>query len=185
MSEGYQGLSISGEGSEEVTDYDNVEEDEDVEPQYDTNYFDRSSRWRLNRMAKSDKHAESSAKQYGGSLEDYLEIHEMMDSSKSAHADNRHRVIFHSAWRLLDSKIFGMDFDKMKQLQHKYQLPDEFLDELVELFKHNRQNGVHWKNSDGESACRDIAEQHILEDFRMRFIPSFLITCKTCLLKVG
>ena len=41
LSEGYQGLSISGEGSEEVTDYDNVDEDEDVEPQYDTNYFDR------------------------------------------------------------------------------------------------------------------------------------------------
>ena len=41
LSEGYQGLSISGEGSEEVTDYDNLEEDEDVEPQYDTNYFDR------------------------------------------------------------------------------------------------------------------------------------------------
>ena len=43
-------------------------------------------------MAKSDKHAESSAKQYGGSSEDYLEIHEMMDSSKSAHADNRHTL---------------------------------------------------------------------------------------------
>tara|TARA_B100000989_G_C19524076_1_gene465821 strand:- start:1512 stop:2954 length:1443 start_codon:yes stop_codon:yes gene_type:complete len=41
LNEGYQGLSISGEGSEEVTDYDNVAEDEDVEPQYDTNYFDR------------------------------------------------------------------------------------------------------------------------------------------------
>ena len=125
-------------------------------------------------MAKSDKHAESSAKQYGGSLEDYLEIHEMMDSSKSAHADNRHRVIFHSAFgAYLIQKIFGMDFDKMKKLQHKYQLPDEFLDELVELFKHNRQNGVHWKNGDGKKVhVRDIAEQHILEDFRMRFIPS-------------
>lgn len=125
-------------------------------------------------MAKSDKHAESSAKQYGGSLEDYLEIHEMMDSSKSSHADNRHRVIFHSAFgAYLIQKMFGMDFDKMKQLQHKYQLPDEFLDELVELFKHNRQNGVHWKNGDGKKVhVRDIAEQHILEDFRMRFIPS-------------
>ena len=125
-------------------------------------------------MAKSDKHAESSAKQYGGSSQDYLEIHEMMDSSKSCHADNRHRVIFHSAFgAYLIQKMFGMDFDKMKQLQHKYQLPDEFLDELVELFKHNRQNGVHWKNSDGKKVhVRDIAEQHILEDFRMRFIPS-------------
>ena len=125
-------------------------------------------------MAKSDKHAESSAKQYGGSSEDYLEIHEMMDSSKSAHADNRHRVIFHSAFgAYLIQKMFGMDFERMKQLQDKYKLPAEFLDELIELFKHNRQNGVHWKNSDGKKVhVRDIAEQHILEDFRMRFIPS-------------
>ncbi len=125
-------------------------------------------------MAKSDKHAESSAKQYGGNAEDYLEIHEMMDSSKSAHADNRHRVIFHSAFgAYLIQKMFGMDFERMKQLQDKYKLPAEFLDELTELFKHNRQNGVHWKNSDGKKMhVRDIAEQHILEDFRMRFIPS-------------
>ena len=41
LNEGYQGLSISGEGSEEVTEYDNVEEGEDPEPAYDTNYFDR------------------------------------------------------------------------------------------------------------------------------------------------
>ena len=125
-------------------------------------------------MAKSDKHAGSSAKQYGGSSEDYLEIHEMMDSSKSAHADNRHRVIFHSAFgAYLIQKMFGMDFERMKQLQDKYKLPAEFLDELIELFKHNRQNGVHWKNSDGKKVhVRDIAEQHILEDFRMRFIPS-------------
>ena len=125
-------------------------------------------------MAKSDKHAESSVKQHGGNSQDYLEIHEMMDSSKSSHADNRHRVVFHSAFgAYLIQKMFGMDFEKMKQLQQKYQLPDEFLDELIELFKHNRQNGVHLKNSDGKKVhVRDIAEQHILEDFRMRFIPS-------------
>ena len=42
LDKGYQGLSISGEGAEEVTDWDNVEEGEDPEPQYDTNYFDRT-----------------------------------------------------------------------------------------------------------------------------------------------
>ena len=41
LDKGYQGLSVSGEGAEEVTDWDNVEEGEDPEPQYDTNYFDR------------------------------------------------------------------------------------------------------------------------------------------------
>jgi len=125
-------------------------------------------------MAKSDKHAESSAKHFGGAANDYLEIHEMMDSSKSSHADNRHRVIFHSAFgTYLIQKMFGMDYDKMKQLQNKYQLPNQFIDELIDLFKHNRQNGVHWKNSDGKKVhIRDIAEHHTLEDFRMRFIPS-------------
>ena len=125
-------------------------------------------------MAKSDKHAESSAKQFGGKAEDYLEIHEMIDSSKSSHADNRHRVVFHSSiGTYVMQKMFGMDFRKMQQLQNKYNLPDEFIDDLIELFKHNRQNGVHWKNSEGKKVhIRDIAEQHILEDFRMRFIPS-------------
>jgi len=42
LDEGYQGLSISGEGAEEVTDWESAEEDEEVEPQYDTNYFDRN-----------------------------------------------------------------------------------------------------------------------------------------------
>jgi len=84
-------------------------------------------------MAKSDKHAESSAKQFGGKAEDYLEIHEMMDSSKSSHADNRHRVIFHSAMgSYIMQKMFGMDFQKMQELQKKYNLPDEFIDELIE-----------------------------------------------------
>ena len=35
-------------------------------------------------MSKSDKHAEGTAKKFGGKSSDYLEIHEMMDSSKSA-----------------------------------------------------------------------------------------------------
>lgn len=35
-------------------------------------------------MSKSDKHAESSAKKYGGKAADYIEIHELMDSSKSS-----------------------------------------------------------------------------------------------------
>ena len=42
LNEGYQGLSISGEGEEDVTDWDSAEEDEEVEPQFDTYYFDRN-----------------------------------------------------------------------------------------------------------------------------------------------
>lgn len=45
-------------------------------------------------------HAVSSAKHYGGSPDDYLDIHQFMDSSKGAIADNRHRALTHNSWFL-------------------------------------------------------------------------------------
>lgn len=54
------------------------------------------------------KHAESSAKIFGGKPEDYIEIHNEMDSSKSAFADVRHRAIFHSAFGIyIIERMFG------------------------------------------------------------------------------
>lgn len=43
-------------------------------------------------------HANSSAKRFGGKPEDYLPIHEFMDSSKAHIADARHRALFHSTF---------------------------------------------------------------------------------------
>ena len=43
-------------------------------------------------------HARSSARKFGGKPEDYLFIHEKMDSSKAAHATVAHRCVFHSAF---------------------------------------------------------------------------------------
>jgi len=125
-------------------------------------------------MSKSDKHAESTAKKLGGKSSDYLEIHEMMDSSKSAWGDNRHRVIFHSALGCYYiQKMFGIDFDEIDKLRNKYKLPDEFIEDVVKLIKHNRSQGVHIKNSEGKKIhVRDVAESHILEDFRQKFIPT-------------
>lgn len=53
-------------------------------------------------------HAISSAKKFGGVPEDYLEIHDKMDSSKAAHPDYRHRCVFHSAFGIfIIEDIFG------------------------------------------------------------------------------
>jgi hypothetical protein len=53
-------------------------------------------------------HAKSSAKKYGGKPEDYLAIHDFMDSSKQAIADVRHRIVFHSAFgAFVTEKMFG------------------------------------------------------------------------------
>ena len=92
-------------------------------------------------MSKPFIHAKSSVRRYGGKVEDYLPIHELMDSSKQAIADNRHRALTHHSWFIgfIIPKIFGETF----------------------------------VNSDGKTiSSRDIAEEHVLEDNKMKFIPS-------------
>src|SRR5437763_14980950 len=59
-------------------------------------------------MAKALVHAQSSVKRWGGTVEDYLPIHERMDSTKSAHAEVTHRCVFHSAFGIyVIEEIFG------------------------------------------------------------------------------
>ena len=125
-------------------------------------------------MAKADIHSESSAKKFGGKAEDYLEVHEFMDSSKAFCSDNRHRTLFHStAGAYYVQKMFGIDFAALEDLRNKYNLPESFIKDFVALVAHNRSRGVHIKNSLGQKVhVRNIAEQHILEDFRNRFIPT-------------
>lgn len=85
----------------------------------------------------------SSARKYGGRPEDYIEIHNLMDSSKSCIGDNRHRTLTHNSWFIGAGGPLEMIF------------------------------GVVIQNSEGKSvSVRDIGEQHVLEDFGMRFIPT-------------
>lgn len=86
-------------------------------------------------------HAKSSSKKFGGNPEDYMDIHELMDSSKQAFPSNQHRAITHNSW---------------------------FCSNIIpKVFGHMR------VNSNGrEYSTKDVAEQHVLEDFKMKFIPS-------------
>ena len=60
-------------------------------------------------MAAPFIHAQSCVKRYGGKPEDYLDIHELMDSTKSTFPDNRHRALTHNIWfcATIIPKIFG------------------------------------------------------------------------------
>lgn len=60
-------------------------------------------------MSKPHIHAASSAKKFGGKPEDYLDIHELMDSSKAVVSCNRHRVLTHQSWFIstILPKVFG------------------------------------------------------------------------------
>jgi len=54
-------------------------------------------------------HANNSAKKYGGKPEDYLDIHQFMDSSKSSFSDARHRTVTHNIWFCVNviPRVFG------------------------------------------------------------------------------
>ena len=102
-------------------------------------------------MSKPLIHAKSSARKFGGQPEDYINIHNFMDSSKGAVASNMHRMLTHNSWFIA---------------------PDGPLEKAF---------GVFITNSEGKDiSVRDIGEQHILEDFGHKFIPTvqdYLMDC--------
>ena len=60
-------------------------------------------------MARSYHHAVSSARKFGGTPDDYIEIHTWLDRSKEIVADFRHRVLrHHSEGVFLAETIFGV-----------------------------------------------------------------------------
>jgi len=60
-------------------------------------------------MAHPLRHAESSARKFGGKREDYLAIHTWLDESKMLMSDFRHRALrHHSEGAILAERIFGV-----------------------------------------------------------------------------
>ena len=60
-------------------------------------------------MAHPLKHAQSSARKFGGRSEDYLPIHNWFDESKAFFPDFRHRALRHHAEGIfLAEKLFGV-----------------------------------------------------------------------------
>lgn len=49
-------------------------------------------------MADAYHHAQSSVRRWGGTVEDYLRLHQFLDSTKRSWADPRHRAILHNTF---------------------------------------------------------------------------------------
>ena len=90
---------------------------------------------------KPHYHAASSVRLHGGTIEDYLPIHNLLDSSKGTIADNRHRTLTHNSWFIFTviEAVFG---------------------------------SVQTNSSGRKYSPREIAEQHVKEDFNKSFIPT-------------
>jgi hypothetical protein len=53
-------------------------------------------------------HAKNSVKRYGGTIEDYMPIHDWFDSTKAAYANFGHRAILHNTFGIyLCEQVFG------------------------------------------------------------------------------
>jgi len=56
-------------------------------------------------------HAKISVRKFGGKVDDYIPLHNWMDSTKGYVPDMRHRMILHNAWGImLAEQIHGVYF---------------------------------------------------------------------------
>jgi hypothetical protein len=59
-------------------------------------------------MANAYHHSLSSKKKWGGSVEDYMPIHDWFDASKEFHGDFRHRMLRHHSQGIFEcERVFG------------------------------------------------------------------------------
>ena len=56
-------------------------------------------------MANPLIHSKSSVKLWGGSVEDYIPLHNKMDCSKKYYTDNRHRALTHNMFFIFEVMI--------------------------------------------------------------------------------
>lgn len=94
-----------------------------------------------------------------------MPVHDFLDSSKAAFPDNRHRALTHNSWFIfVVEKCFGHEID-------------------LTCVECGRRGGDRSKPYEGCKKCagaatggkakvRYICEQHILEDFGGKFIPT-------------
>ena len=107
-------------------------------------------------MAHPLTHARSSVRRYGGVPDDYLPIHDLMDSSKSSFPDNRHRALTHNTWFFfVVERVFGHEIKLTCKDCHGGG---------CELCAETGRRGV--------AKTRYVCEQHVLEDFGGRYIPT-------------
>lgn len=110
-------------------------------------------------MAKAIIHAESSARKWGGSAQDYFAIHEFLDSSKGPGgcSSNAHRALLHhsnAGW--VCDRVFGPTFEVTVDVKKAH--PDGSVEIVGQRPK--------------TISTRDILEQHLLEDNNGKYMPT-------------
>ena len=97
------------------------------------------------------EHAKHSVKKWGGTPEEYMPIHDFIDSSKAHFPDVRHRALLHSSFGIfIAEQVFGTNIKLKPFVRWVNGTKTTIMDRLVSV--------------------RDIAEVHVLQD--MGTIPT-------------
>lgn len=112
-------------------------------------------------------HAKNSSRKFGGQPEDYIDIHNFFDWSKSTLADGRHRAILHNSLGIfISERLFGYPHHKIALYAERFGWTEEEVKAIRELIDLARSSGTtSILNSDGKLVqTRDLGEQHCVED---------------------
>ncbi len=138
-------------------------------------------------MAHPYNHAESSVRKYGGSIEDYLDIHNWFDESKAYMAHFRHRALRHHAQGIFEcERTFGVTRTnsagrivpvRFVGEQHVKEDCGGMIPCLSDWFRNIRPE--RWMGAGRLKDDEDIPEQ--LEDLSMEAWRAAVADCKTML----
>ncbi|MCL1696360.1 hypothetical protein [Lysinibacillus sp. BPa_S21] len=105
-------------------------------------------------MSHPNIHAKSSARKFGGKMEDYLAIHDWFDDSKSHMADMRHRALKHhsagiyEAERVFGNSIINSDGKEVfvRYIGEQHVLEDWFENMEMQKWMQSRDMRIHKAN---------------------------------------
>ena len=128
-------------------------------------------------MANPLIHSRSSVKRWGGKVEDYLAIHELLDSPKATMNNNTSRMLTHNTWfaYTIIPKIFGYNIINSdgksidtvdiamlhiaEDFRHKFiPTPQDYLKHMsVEAWMNNGVKDIN--NPEATKICEDLLEK--------------------------
>jgi hypothetical protein len=113
-------------------------------------------------------HAEKSAKKWGGEPEDYLPIHNFIDSSKAHFPDQRHRALLHNSFGIyLAEQMFGTFIvnSKGKKIQVRDIAEDHVLEDMgfIPTVQDYLQDMPFYNFLDGKHPINKFPEEDIEE----------------------
>lgn len=132
-------------------------------------------------MANPYIHARSSVKRFGGSIEDYLEIHILLDSPKVAMNNNTSRMLTHNTWFAYEivPKIFGyniinsegksVDVVDIAMLHISEDFRHKFIPTPQDYLQHMQVQP--WMNNGVKSIDNEVSEEYnrlLLEKLRLQ-----------------